>query len=141
MSGMQTESRKALHELIDLVREIEERWASPEWNLNTPDDVVAAHCAMMHMLEGGLATFFEDDPDHPQFRRIVSPIRKFTGDNSDAIYFDAPVSPEYEYVVRGTLNGAAYFSLTIELNSGEGIMSTDAGGTLTNADLEIDEAR
>ena len=31
---METESRRALHELIDLLGEVDERWISPEWNLH-----------------------------------------------------------------------------------------------------------
>ena len=107
-----TESRKALHELIHLLQEIDERWAGPEWNLHSDADVVGAHRALMHMLEGGLLGHFESSASHPEFKRIVSPSRKFTGDNGDAIYFDAPISDQYEYVIRGSLHGACYFSHT-----------------------------
>ena len=94
MSPIQTESRKALRELLDLLGEIDERWAGPEWNLQSEADVAGAHRALMHMLEGGVDTFFETDPTRPRFQRIVSPTRKFTGDNADAIYYDAPVRPD-----------------------------------------------
>ena len=100
--SIQTESRQALRELIALLQEADERWAGPEWNLASADDVAGAHRALMHMLEGGLVGMFESDPAHPQFRRIVTPSRKFTGDNADAIYFDAPVSADHTYTVRGT---------------------------------------
>ncbi len=83
MTRIQTDSRRALRELIDLLTEVDERWAGPEWNLSSPDDVVSAHRALMHMLECGLVTFFENDPDHPQFQRMVSPSCKITGDNSE----------------------------------------------------------
>ncbi len=82
---IQTASRKALRELIDLLQEIDDRWAGPEWNLQSEDDVAGTHRALMHLLEGGLSSMFESDPEHPQLRRIVSPWRKFTGDNADAI--------------------------------------------------------
>ena len=97
-----TESRSALRELIDLLEEIDQRWAGPEWNLHSEDDVAAAHRSLMHVLEGGLATMFESDAAYPRFRRIVTPQRKFTGDNSDAIYFDTPVSPDFQYEVKGS---------------------------------------
>ena len=87
---IKTESRQALHELIDLLQEIDRRWAGPEWNLASEEDIYGAHRALMHMLEGGLVGHFEADPVRPHFRRIVTPTRKFTGDNGDAIYFDAP---------------------------------------------------
>lgn len=134
-----TQSRTALREFISLLEEVDARWASPEFNIASEADVVGAHNVLMQILEGGLSGFFNSDATDPDFRHVVTSNRKFTGDNSDAIYFDAPVSAEQEYIVRGTLNGAAYFSLTVELNSGDGIMSTDACGTLTNAEMEIDE--
>ncbi len=136
---IQTESRKALRELIDLLHEIDDRWAGPEWNLQSEDDVVGAHRALMHLLEGGLASTFESDPGHPQFRRIVSPWRKFTGDNSDAIYFDAPVSPDYEYVVRGRIDEATYVSLTIEADSADGSMASRTVGVINDLDFDVDE--
>ncbi len=86
-SGIQTQSRKALQELIGLLQEVDQRWASDEWNLASEEDIYGAHRALMHMLEGGLHSHFEADPARPHFRRIVTPTRKFTGDNGDAIYF------------------------------------------------------
>ncbi len=136
---IQTASRKALRELIDLLQEIDERWAGPEWNLQSEDDVVGAHRALMHLLEGGLASMFESDPAHPQFRRIVSPWRKFTGDNSDAIYFDAPVSPEYAYVVRGRMDESIYVSFSIEAETADGSMASRTVGVINDLDLEVDE--
>jgi hypothetical protein len=136
---IQTASRKALRELIDLLQEIDDRWAGPEWNLQSEDDVVGAHRALMHLLEGGLASMFESDPAHPQFRRIVSPWRKFTGDNSDAIYFDAPVSPEYAYLARGRMDGAIYVSLSIEADTEDGSMASRTVGAINDVDFDVDD--
>ena len=86
--SVKTESRVALHELIALLQEIDTRWAGEEWNLHSADDVTAAHRALMHLLDGGVGTMFESNPAAPVMQRIVTPTRKFTGDNSDAIYFD-----------------------------------------------------
>jgi hypothetical protein len=135
---IQTESRKALRELIDLLVEIDERWASPEWNLQSADDVAGAHRALMHLLEGGLGSVFESDPAHPRFHRIVSPSRKFTGDNADAIYWDAPVSADHAYVVRGRMDGAVYVSFTIEMDNADGSMAARTGGTINDLDFDVD---
>ena len=61
MAGTETESRKALRELIDLLGEVDERWLSPEWRIESPDDVVDGHRALMHILQGGLFGHFEDE--------------------------------------------------------------------------------
>lgn len=136
--SIQTQSRTALAELIALLQEIDARWSGPEWNLNSPEDIVASHRSLMHTLETALVGYFEQDATRPDFRRIVTPSRKLTGDNSDAIYFDAPVSGKHAYVIHGSMHGAAYFSLTIEEGAEEGHMATKTGGVINDENLEID---
>lgn len=133
-----TESRTALHELIALLQEVDQRWASEEWNLHSAEDVTDAHRALMHLLDGGIGTMFENDVGAPQFRRIVTPTRKFTGDNSDAIYFDAPVSPDFEYRVRGNMHGAVYVSITLEEGTAEGGLGQRTAGIINDTEFETD---
>ncbi|MBP6381099.1 MAG: DUF1214 domain-containing protein [Pseudomonadales bacterium] len=138
--SIQTESRQALRELIALLQEADERWAGPEWNLASAEDVAGAHRALMHMLEGGLVGMFESDPAHPQFRRIVTPSRKFTGDNADAIYFDAPVSADHVYTVRGNMDGAVYVSITLEIGTADGSLGSQTAGVINDTMFDVDAA-
>ena len=135
---IRTESRRALWELIDLLGEVDRRWASPEWRLSSEADVFGAHRALMHILEGGLGGVFESDPSRPDFRRIVSPSRKFTGDNPDAIYYDAPVSGDREYIVRGNRDGAVYVSVTVEVGSEDGAMPSRTAGVLNDTQFDVE---
>jgi len=134
----ETQSRTALRELIELLQEIDTRWSGPEWNLHSPEDIAASHRSLMHTLETALVGYFEQDATRPDFRRIVTPSRKVTGDNPDAIYFDAPVSGEHAYVIQGSMHGAVYFSLTIEEGAAEGNMATNTAGVINDEKLEID---
>jgi hypothetical protein len=136
--SIETESRTALKELTALLSEIDERWSGPEWNLHSEEDVFGSHRALMHILEASLVGFFEQDTAHPDLRRITTPSRKLTGDNPDAIYFDAPLSAEHAYVIHGNLQGAAYFSLTIEEGTAEGHMASNTAGLINNENMEID---
>ena len=133
MGEPQSESRKAFREMLDLLHELDERYLSDEWLVNSPDEVGDGLRAIMHMLQGGLVSHFEEDAEHPSFRRIVTPTRKFTGDNSDAIYYDAVVRPDRSYVVRGTTAGAVYVSLTIEAAAEQGRfgLGEEAGAKLS----------
>lgn len=135
--SVQTESRKALRELIDLLIEVDERWAGPEWNLQSESDVAAAHRALMHVLEAGLVTMFESDPDHPVFRPIVTSTRKLTGDNPDAIYYDAPVRPDRTYAIRGKTAGAVYVSITVEVGTETGAMATRTAGVINDTQFDV----
>ena len=134
---IQTKSRTSLQALIALLQEVDQRWCSEEWNLTSPEDIVGSHRALMHILEAALVGHFEQDVRQPDFRRIVTPSRKLTGDNADAIYFDAPIDPAYAYEIQGEMNGAAYFSMTIE-NDAEGEKITTTGGAINDTQLDID---
>ena len=127
MSEIVAESRFALRELIALLSEVDRRFLSSEWNLMSPADIAEATRSVMHSLQGGLALQFERAPERPAFRRIVTPWRKFTGDNADAIYFDAPVSAKYAYRVRGNVAGAVYVSITVEAGVDGGLGGRTAG--------------
>ena len=133
-----TESRRALHELIDLLGEVDRRWVSPEWNLHTADDVVGAHRALMHYLQWGLVGLFERDPAAPRFHRIVAPDRKLLGDNPDAVYFDAPISADHAYRVTGETKGATYVSITVESGEAWGSMDNQVVGVLNDESFDFD---
>jgi hypothetical protein len=139
MSVPTTESRKKFHELLDLLREIDERRYGPEWGIESVGDIADGHRNLMHLLEGGLFSHFDADPERPVFRRIVSPTRKFRGDNGDAIYFDAAIRPDREYRVRGNMAGAVYVSLTVEEGPGEGAYATGTAAGLRDGEFDVDE--
>ncbi len=136
--AIESKSRTAFSELIELLQDVDKRWASEEWNLSSAEDIAGAHRAILHTLEAGLVGWFETDPRTPDFRRIVTPSRKLTGDNSDAIYFDAPVDPNYEYIIHGSMNDATYFSMTIEENCQDGSIPKTIGGVINDTELDID---
>ena len=137
MTTTSPQSRMAFHELLDLLREVDERFLSPEWGIGSSQDIATGMRAVLHLLQGGLFTHFEEDPAHPHFRRIVSPTRKFTGDNADAIYYDTPVDPRLIYRVRGGMAGAVYMSLTVEAGTAEGAMGTHTAGVLNDKSIDL----
>src|SRR6516164_5763035 len=114
MSEMRADSSAAFDELLATLREAATRFAGPEWGIVAPDAVAGALPLVANLLEGGLVGHFDDDPRQPVFRQIVTSTRKSLGDNADAIYYDAAISPDLEYVVRGRTAGAVYCSFTIE---------------------------
>jgi hypothetical protein len=129
-------SRLALLSLLRLVEEIDARFLGPEWGID-PASVPEGIHALMHLLQGGLYTHYEDDPAHPRFRRIVSPTRKFTGDNADAIYYDTAIDPSRAYRVRGETAGAVYVSLTIESGAQEGRFGSRTAGVINDTGFDV----
>ncbi|MCA9512116.1 MAG: DUF1214 domain-containing protein [Myxococcales bacterium] len=132
-----TESQKKLFELLDVLREASERRYGPEWGIEQPGDVAEGQRNLLHFLQGGLYSHMEADPARPVFRRIVTNTRKFRGDNPDAIYFDAHVRGDLEYLVRGHMAGAVYFSVTIEEGPGEAHYATGTAAGLNDSEMDI----
>jgi hypothetical protein len=132
------ESRKAMGELLDLLAEIERRMFSAEWRVQTAQDVVDGQRLLLNLVAAATDLYFEADPERPRFVPMVSPTRKYLGDNPDARYFLAPLRPDRSYRIRGNVASAVYTSFTFQ--------GGDAGGIAgkifaTRNDREFDVAR
>lgn len=133
-----SESRLAFDALLSTLAEAADRYAGPEWGLSTPDDIALGLRSVAHLLEGGLVGHFEDDPAQPVFRRIVTSTRKSMGDNADAIYYDASISSQYSYRVRGRIAGAIYVSFTLEAGGPDGGFPERTAGVLNDSQFDVD---
>jgi hypothetical protein len=138
MSKSPGETGKALHELIDLLREVDERFVGPEWGIEDPASAAEATRAVMHILQSGLVSHFEESADHPFFRRIVTPHRKLTGDNPDAIYYETPVRGGLTYRIRGAMAGAVYVSVTVEAGAENASFGARTAGVINDTRFDVD---
>lgn len=135
MSDLQ--SRAKFEELVALLRQASDEWVVPGPAMSD-DDVAEGFRNLTHILQSALYSHQEFDVDRPVFRRIVSPTRSFTGDNPDALYFEAPVSGAREYRVRGNLAGAVYTSFTVEEGGNDGNYPTGLAGVLNDTQIDTD---
>src|SRR3954469_13217834 len=129
-------SRAKFDELLTLLKDAADTWVVPGPGMSD-DDVAEGFRNLTHILQSALYSHQEFDPDRPVFRRIVSPTRSFTGDNSDALYFEAPIGAGNEYIVRGNIAGAVYTSFTMEAGAVEGKWATATAGVLRDNDIDI----
>ncbi|CAN5739171.1 hypothetical protein BH10ACT1_BH10ACT1_01090 [soil metagenome] len=132
-----SDSRVAFGELIEALGEVGDRFAGEEWGLTDPGDVAEGLRAVLHHLAVGLETQLEQDAAHPTFRPIVTPWRKALGDNADARYHDAAVSPAGTYRVRGNTGGAIYVSFTVEAGAEDGSFPTGTVGVLNDSAFDV----
>ena len=132
------ESRAAFDALLATLAEAADRYAGAEWGLVTDDDVAGGLRVLTHLLEGGLVGHFEDDPAAPVFRPIVTSTRKAMGDNADAIYYDASISSQNMYRVRGRTAGAIYTSFTFEAGGPDGGWPERTAGVLNDSQFDVD---
>ncbi len=92
-----TASYAAFHELVDLLRDTADSWLSADNEVETPRDFAEGIRNVLHLLSGGIDFYLEGDPERPEFVKIVSPIRRFMGDNPDAIYHFARIRDDRSY--------------------------------------------
>lgn len=115
----ETASGRALAELLDLLRRVDREYFSPARGVRRHEDVVDGQRFLLQLLAGGIEQYAERDAERPVFTRIVTPSRKFLGDNPDAVYFSAPVRADRAYRVRGNTAGAVY-TFSVEGGNADG---------------------
>lgn len=96
-----------------------------------------AYRAVLHMLEAGLGSAFEQNPDLPEFKQIVSTTRKLLGDNPDAIYHETLVNPQLDYVIRGNMAGAVYVSLTVHSGKNANDFAGEISGVINSDQFDV----
>jgi hypothetical protein len=110
------ESHRAFLALLGALRESAEHEAAEGAEV----DGVEALRHVLHLLSAGLDFYLEGDPERPELVRIVSPTRKFLGDNPDAIYHFARIRGDRSYRITGAIGDACYVSFTIHGRGADG---------------------
>lgn len=113
-TGDEARSRRALHELLDVLAEIDRDHLSAARGNHEPADVASGIRFLLHLLGGGLDLALESDPSRPVFRPTLAAGRRFYGDNPDAIYQSTTIDPTRAWRIRSNLRGAVYTSYTVE---------------------------
>jgi hypothetical protein len=107
------ETTAAFRELLDLLRGADEVFQ--DGPRAVPDGVSAleGYRWLTEVLSVALDCYLWADSERPRFVELVSPTRKFGGDNADALYSFAPLDPRRAYRIRGRKGDAVYMSLCV----------------------------
>jgi hypothetical protein len=132
----QGDAATALADLQQTLDQLEADFATPAWQLRTPEDFAEARRVLLHALLHGLETWLEADPARPFFRLFIHQHKKLLGDNPDARYYSAVIDDQHRYRIRGNLAGATYTSFTIELEGQPG--SAGIGSTLNDSQFKTE---
>ena len=107
------QSTDAFNQLIRLLADVRDDYVlSTDRN---PDelDALEGFAYVFHLLSEGTELFLEGDPERPRFSSIVTPARKFLGDNPDAIYHQTLIRGDRSYRVWGRCDREVYISFTV----------------------------
>ncbi len=132
------QSTEAFNQLIRLLADVRDDYVlSPE---RKPDelDAVEGFRYVFHLLSEGTELFLEGDPERPRFSSIVTPARKFLGDNADAIYHQARIRGDRSYRVTGRRDREVYISFTIHAPDPAGGINGPILADLNDRQFEVD---
>ena len=110
---MAYETTDAFHELLDLIGSADELFLSGDRAVPDEVSVVEGYQWITQILAVALECYLWADEDRPTMVPITSPTLKWGGDNADAYYWFAPVSPARRYRVTGVRGDSAYLSFTV----------------------------
>jgi hypothetical protein len=131
------ETTTAFRELLDLLRGADRTFL--EGPRAVPDAVSAleGYRWLTEVLGVALDCYLWADPARPEFVSLVSPTRKFGGDNADAFYSFAPLDPARRYRIRGRKGDACYLSLCVYGGPTDGRWSNRIVSSLNDRQMAI----
>jgi hypothetical protein len=131
-------ARTAYHELLDLMRDVDATFVEGDRALTDEVSVAEGYRFLTDALHAALEIYLRSDAHRPAFVPIVGPTFKWGGDNSDAFYNFAPVTPDVEYRVRGKRGDAVYLSVCVYGGPDDGRWSTRIVSNLNDREIEFD---
>ena len=92
---------------------------------------------LTRLLAAGLEMHLErGDPARPSFTRMLSPIRKFLGDNPDVLYEYVPLDGARRYRVRGRRGSELYLAFCVYDRTPDG--ATAIGANLSDVQMRFE---
>ena len=117
-------ARQAWRELLDLLRDADQTFVEGDRAVTDETTAAEGYRYLTDALHAATEIYVRSDVARPSFVPIVGPTFKWGGDNSDSFYNFAPVSPAYEYLVRGKRGDAVYISICVYGGPDDGRWST-----------------
>ena len=108
-----TQSIGAFSELVELIGEMRDDYVLSTERFTDELDVLEGMRYLLHLVSEATELLVEGDPERPRFSSIVSPARKFLGDNPDSLYQQAVIRGDRAYRIRGRRDHQSYISFTV----------------------------
>lgn len=132
MTENSNQAKTAFKGLIDTLSEASDMYLNPDRGLTSEIDIAEGVRYVLHMLSAGIDLYLENDPENPEFVRIVSPTRKLMGDNPDAVYYFARIRGDRSYRIKGRKGQECYLSFTVHGRPEDGRLGAAAEPVLAD---------
>ena len=132
------ESKQALNEFLDLIRESDATFLDPDMALDEQGKV-DGYQHYFHLLQLAVDFYLFNDPLRPQWMPLANRNRRIYGDNVDAVYYFTQVRGDQEYVIRGQRFDSCYLSFTLYGGDPHGELADRVSLSVNHRDIRFDE--
>ncbi len=132
------ESRDALDEFLDVIRNADQTFLDPEKELDEQGRV-DGYQHMFHLLQVAVDFYLHNDPLRPRLMPLADACRKLYGDNVDAVYYFSQVRGDQEYVISGQRFDSCYLSFCLYGGDPNGELADRVSLNVNHRDIEFDE--
>lgn len=130
-------SREAFGSFLDLLREVDRDFLSPERRVTTAEDVAEGEHMLLHLAKAALDVWVDNDASRPRFAPLASPVLKWGGEGADNPAHCAPLDPERRYIIRGRMKDEVYISFTVYTGKAEGDWNDGVISAMNHEEFEI----
>lgn len=132
------ESREALEEFLDVIRNADQTFLDPEKELDEQGKV-DGYQHMFHLMQVTVDFYLHNDPLRPKLMPLTDQCRKLYGDNVDAVYYFSQVRGDQEYVISGQRFDSCYLSFCLYGGDPNGELADRVSLNVNHRDIEFDE--
>ena len=129
------ETGAAWRELLDVLRDADQSFLEGFRAVADDASAVEGYRFLADVFSVALDIYVTTDAARPELLKIVSPTRKFGGDNADAYYYYSPIDPARTYRVKGRMGDAVYLSLCVYGGPTDGRWSNRIVSKINNREM------
>jgi len=129
------ETSTAFRELLDVLRDGDQNFLEGFRAVPDEPSAIEGYRFLIDVFSVALDIYVTTDAARPELLKIVSPTRKFGGDNADAYYYYAPIDPARTYRVHGRMGDAVYLSLCVYGGPTDGRWSNRIVSKINNREM------
>jgi len=135
---MEHKSKKALNELLEIIKNTDGTFLDPEKDLDEQGKV-DGYRHIFHLLRTSIDFYLFNDPLRPSLMLLATYDHKILGDNVDSVYYFTQVRGDQEYVIKGRRYDSCYLSFTLYGGSPDGELSERVSNNINHTNIEFEE--
>jgi hypothetical protein len=130
-------STEAFDELLATLKEARDAYALSDERGHNELETIEAYRYILHMVSESIDLIVDADPERPRFTCMVSPSRKYLGDNPDSIYYQATIRDDRGYRIKGRMDAQTYVSFTVHGTDPAGGINGPILADINDNDLNV----